>query len=161
MENSGHHLTKPLALELYTSSNFMGFFVEENDANYLKRLALQYVKEISHSSKFWQIFRDIWLKFNLRIRANIKIFCTNLLLSVISDTYENLDALITCFPWCSGISSGVQSSRCIPKSSRCKKFDSFLGIILKFSFRILVFPSTPTLLNSDGSQKNVKEKKRF
>lgn len=53
MEGPGHHhLNKPLALELYTSSNFMGFFVAEDDANYLKRLALQYVKEISHSSKF-------------------------------------------------------------------------------------------------------------
>jgi ubiquitin-associated and SH3 domain-containing protein len=28
----------------------MGFFVAEDDANYLKRLALQYVKDVSHSS---------------------------------------------------------------------------------------------------------------
>ncbi|XP_058813195.1 ecdysteroid-phosphate phosphatase isoform X2 [Topomyia yanbarensis] len=46
----GAHINRPIALELYTSPNFMGFFVVEDDANYLKRLALQYVKEVSHST---------------------------------------------------------------------------------------------------------------
>ncbi|XP_053690027.1 protein UBASH3A homolog [Sabethes cyaneus] len=78
----GAHIDRPISLELYTSPNFMGFFVVEDDANYLKRLALQYVKEVSHS--------------------------------IISDTYEQLDALVTCFPWC----GGVTSARCIPRSSR-------------------------------------------
>ncbi|XP_062560946.1 ecdysteroid-phosphate phosphatase isoform X1 [Armigeres subalbatus] len=78
----GAHIDRPINLELYTSPNFMGFFVVEDDANYLKRLALQYVKEVSHS--------------------------------IISDTYEQLDALVTCFPWC----GGVTSARCIPRSSR-------------------------------------------
>lgn len=56
METPGHHhLSKPLSLELYSSSNFMGFFVTEDDANYLKRLALEYVKEISHTSKFFAL----------------------------------------------------------------------------------------------------------
>ncbi|XP_065095903.1 ecdysteroid-phosphate phosphatase isoform X2 [Ochlerotatus camptorhynchus] len=46
----GAHIDRPITLELYTSPNFMGFFVVEDDANYLKRLALQYVKEVSHST---------------------------------------------------------------------------------------------------------------
>ncbi|KFB52780.1 AGAP002463-PA-like protein [Anopheles sinensis] len=82
MNLPGARLDRPIALEPYTSPNFMGFFVAEDDANYLKRLALQYVKEVSQS--------------------------------IISDTYEQLDALVTCFPWC----GGVTSARCIPRSSR-------------------------------------------
>lgn len=53
MELVGTHLNRPIQLEMYTSQNFMGFFVAEDDANYLKRLALQYVKEISHSSNLF------------------------------------------------------------------------------------------------------------
>lgn len=49
---TGALLDRPIKLELYMSQNFMGFFVAEDDANYLKRLALQYVKEVSNSSMF-------------------------------------------------------------------------------------------------------------
>lgn len=52
MEQAAANLDRPLKLELYTSHNFMGFFVAEEDANYLNRLALQYVKEVSNSSEW-------------------------------------------------------------------------------------------------------------
>ncbi|XP_055698016.1 ecdysteroid-phosphate phosphatase isoform X2 [Phlebotomus papatasi] len=50
VEQAAANLDRPLKLELYTSHNFMGFFVAEEDANYLNRLALQYVKEVSNST---------------------------------------------------------------------------------------------------------------
>lgn len=40
-----------MQLELYTSNNFLGFFVKEDDANVLKRIALKFVKEISDLSE--------------------------------------------------------------------------------------------------------------
>lgn len=40
VDSAGAVLDRPLKLELYTSPNFMGFFVAEDDANFLKRLAL-------------------------------------------------------------------------------------------------------------------------
>lgn len=52
VDMTGALLDRPIKLELYMSQNFMGFFVAEDDANYLKRLALQYVKEVSNSSMF-------------------------------------------------------------------------------------------------------------
>uniref|UniRef100_A0A182QEM2 Ecdysteroid-phosphate phosphatase n=1 Tax=Anopheles farauti TaxID=69004 RepID=A0A182QEM2_9DIPT len=50
MNLPGARIDRPIGLELYTSPNFMGFFVAEDDANHLKRIALQYVKEVSHST---------------------------------------------------------------------------------------------------------------
>ncbi|XP_020817892.1 protein UBASH3A homolog isoform X2 [Drosophila serrata] len=50
VDMTGALLDRPLKLEPYMSQNFMGFFVSEEDANYLKRLALQYVKEVSNST---------------------------------------------------------------------------------------------------------------
>lgn len=51
IEMAGTLFDRPLQLELYTSANFMGFFVTEDDANFMKRIALQYVKEVSNSSR--------------------------------------------------------------------------------------------------------------
>ncbi|EDV90879.1 GH23657 [Drosophila grimshawi] len=46
VDMTGALLDRPIKLEPYMSQNFMGFFVADDDANYLKRLALQYVKEV-------------------------------------------------------------------------------------------------------------------
>ncbi|ETN64001.1 suppressor of T-cell receptor signaling 1 [Anopheles darlingi] len=113
MNLPGARLDRPIALELYTSPNFMGFFVAEDDANYLKRLALQYVKEVSQS--------------------------------IISDTYEQLDALVTCFPWC----GGVTSARCIPRSSRSISLEPHvksLHLTLAYQFPSAQFNALKTMV---------------
>lgn len=57
-----------MSLELYISHNFMGFFVTDDDANYLKRLALQYVKEVSGSSVFRIYFSIILILFSYNFK---------------------------------------------------------------------------------------------
>ncbi|XP_055850010.1 ecdysteroid-phosphate phosphatase isoform X1 [Episyrphus balteatus] len=116
VDMAGALLDRPIKLELYMSPNFMGFFVAEDDANYLKRLALQYVKESSNS--------------------------------IISDTYEQLDAIVACFPWCGAVSSG---NRCIPRSSRSISLEPHvksLHLTLAYQFPQSQFNALKTLVES-------------
>nr|XP_014088172.2 protein UBASH3A homolog isoform X2 [Bactrocera oleae] len=116
VDMSGPLLDRPLKLEPYLSQNFMGFFVAEDDANYLKRLSLQYVKEVSNS--------------------------------IISDTYEQLDAIVACFPWCGAVSSGT---RCIPRSSRSISLEPHvksLHLTLAYQFPQNQFNSLKSLVES-------------
>lgn len=65
------------------------------------------------------MFGCFWNFFNfLNELGNSLIFGDGF--SVIGDTYEQLDAIVACFPWCGG--GGASGARCIPRSSRCKPY---------------------------------------
>ncbi|EDX14142.1 GD18330 [Drosophila simulans] len=72
VDMTGALLDRPLKLEPYMSQNFMGFFVAEEDANYLKRLALQYVKEVSNSSTNYPSFPQAQFNASMRYKALVE-----------------------------------------------------------------------------------------
>ncbi|XP_066255422.1 ecdysteroid-phosphate phosphatase isoform X1 [Euwallacea similis] len=113
MDRQGAVLNESLRLESYTSPNFMGFFVTEEHADYLKRIAMQYVKEVSNA--------------------------------IISDTYEQFDALTACFPWCT-----TTTARCIPRGSRSISLEPHvksLHLTLAYQFPSSQFQSLKTLVD--------------
>ncbi|XP_070501670.1 ecdysteroid-phosphate phosphatase isoform X2 [Chironomus tepperi] len=80
LAEDGKYLNRPMELELYTSSNFIGFFVKEDDANVLKRIALKFVKEIQDST--------------ISLEPHVKNLHLTLAYQFPSNVYQNLADLV-------------------------------------------------------------------
>lgn len=79
---------------------------------------------------------------------------------VISDTIDGIDHLIACFPYCASAVNDKTSSRCIPKSSRCKNHNLSTNFIIHhflflffflFIYLILIFFFSHLLLSPSFS----------
>ncbi|XP_047033703.1 protein UBASH3A homolog isoform X1 [Helicoverpa zea] len=112
VENVGDPPNCPLKLEPYVSHNFMGLFVSEEHADYLKRIAVQYVKQVSS------------------------------VLGVMVDTYEHLDTLGTCFPWCT-----MPQEKPI-KSINLEAHVKSLHITLAYHFDVAAFDELKNLVDN-------------
>ncbi|XP_063539468.1 ecdysteroid-phosphate phosphatase isoform X3 [Cydia strobilella] len=111
IETVGDPPACPLKLDPYISQNFMGLFVSEEHAEYLKKIAVQYVKQVST------------------------------LLGVSMDTYEHLDALGTCFPWCT-----MPQEKPI-KSINLEAHVKSLHITLAYHFEVAAFDGLKALVD--------------
>ncbi|KOB76230.1 Longer ecdysteroid-phosphate phosphatase, partial [Operophtera brumata] len=111
VENVGEPPLTPLKLEQYISHNFMGLFVSEEHADYLRKIAIQYVKQVSSA------------------------------LGVTVDTYEHLDALGACFPWCT-----MQQEKPI-KSVSLEPHVKSLHITLAYHFEVSAYDSLKALVH--------------
>ncbi|CAG9106087.1 unnamed protein product [Plutella xylostella] len=112
VESVGDAPTSPLKLEPYLSHNFMGLFVNEEHADYLKKIALHFVKDVSSA------------------------------LGVSMDTYEHLDALGTCFPWCT-----MAQEKPI-KSISLEPHVKSLHITLAYHFSVTAFDALKSLVEA-------------
>ncbi|XP_063387208.1 ecdysteroid-phosphate phosphatase [Cydia fagiglandana] len=111
IETVGDPPACPLKLDPYISQNFMGLFVSEEHAEYLKKIAVQYVKQVTT------------------------------LLGVSMDTYEHLDALGTCFPWCT-----MPQEKPI-KSINLEAHVKSLHITLAYHFEVAAFDGLKALVD--------------
>ncbi|CAK1552275.1 unnamed protein product [Leptosia nina] len=109
VEMVGNPPTSQPKLEPYVSHNFMGLFISEEHAEYLKKIAVQFVKEVSS------------------------------ILGVKVDTYEHLDALGACFPWCT-----MAQEKDI--STNLEAHVKSLHITLAYHFDVSAFDALKTLV---------------
>ncbi|XP_053613429.1 ecdysteroid-phosphate phosphatase isoform X2 [Plodia interpunctella] len=104
VETVGDPPACPLKLEPYMSQNFMGLFVSEEHADYLKRIAVQYVKQVSSAS--------------INLEAHVKSLHITLAYHFEVAAYDQLKALVD------GLQPLAQSSWQLRLYSRDPRFNN-------------------------------------